>query len=431
MKFLALSPIAAYVLLAAVAAVIALLHLLKPPPLRVIVPSMLLWARLGRGRKRPPARRLLALLLALGAGLSLALALSRPEIPGFGASAQRLTLILDNSPSMSARTRDGGTRWQHAIVRAQAVLEQAGAATEVKLADTGGRLHSSDFLDRDAARAALAAVPLRVWGHLRSPPAALLTGTQVHLFTDGVALIELPAGAIVHSVFEPADNVAITAFQTAPFVRDPTRYEALVQILNASAGGQRVRVRIAGGEKFAIAQDIDIDAGETVNARFDISDFAGGVLGAGVTGQSDAFAIDDTAYAVVPAHGPKRVLLVSAGNALLEDALRNVPGVRLSVTAAGNYGRASAHDAVVFDRFAPLQAPPRGALLLQPPARDWLAGASTLLTEPRISDWDDSHPVTSGIAWRDVRVARGAVDPALGSATMDSCLRAVPRPARW
>ena len=93
MRFLALSPVVAFALLAGVALVILLLHLLRPPPRQVVVPSLLMWARVLRDRKRPDARQLLSLLLALGAGLSLALALTRPEIGALGTGANRLALV--------------------------------------------------------------------------------------------------------------------------------------------------------------------------------------------------------------------------------------------------------------------------------------------------------------------------------------------------
>ena len=411
MRFLALSPAAAYALLAGVALVILVLHLLKPPPPRVLVPSLLLWARLGRGRKRPATRRLL-LLLALGAGLSLALALTEPDVAALGAGARRLTLILDNSPSMAARTHDGRSRWQHAIERARSLLQRSGAASEVMLLDTAGQLRVSGFVARDAAVAALARVPLPAWSVARLPPAALAAGAEVHLFTDGVAPIEAPESAIVHSVFEPADNVAVTAFEARPLAQDPTRYEALVQLLNASPGDQRVRLLISGGDRFSIAQDLDLRAGESVNATFDISDFAGGVLGAAAVCRSDAFPLDDVAYAVIPPHRPKRVLLVTSGNQRLEDALRNVPGVRLSVVTPDGYARAGRHDAIVFDRFAPPDAPAAGALLLRPPARRWLGGQSTALAGARITSWNENHAVTSGTAWRNLRLTRAAVEAA-------------------
>jgi hypothetical protein len=416
-RFLALTPIVAYALLAGVALVILLLHLLRPPPRRVVVPSLVLWARVIRDRKRPDARRVLSLLLALGAGLSLALALARPEIGALGTSAHRLALVFDNSPSMAARMGDGRSRWEHAIEQARALLEQSSAATEVRLLDTVGRLGVHAFVERDAAIAALARLPAAAWGRAHMPTASLLAGAQVHLFTDGVAQVDAPELAIVHSLFEPADNLAVTAFEARPLTQDPTRYEALVQVVNASPGALRARLLITGGDRFSIAQDLDLRAGETVNATFDVSDFEGGVLGAAVVCETDALALDDFAYAVVPPHGPKRVLLVTTGNPPLEDALRGLPGVRLSVVAPDSYPRAGKHDVAVFDRFAPAEPPAAGALLLLPPARKWLAGQSAVLTRPRITSWNEGHAVTGGIAWRNLRLARAALSsaPNIGS----------------
>lgn len=412
MRFLALAPVFAYALLGGVALVILILYLLKPPPRRVAVPSVLLWARIGRRRKHPPARRLLALVLALGSGLALALALTRPEIPGLGAAGQHLTLILDNSPSMAARTRDGHTRWTHAIDQARALLEQSGGATQIRLVDTLGRLGVSGSLERDAALTALARVPAPSWGQVQLPPASIFTGSKVHLFTDGVAQIMAPQRAIVHSVFEPADNVAVTAFDARPLAQDPTRYEALVQVVNASRGDRRVRLLISGGERFSITQDLNVREGETVNTTFDVSDFEGGVLGAAAVCESDAFAFDDLAYTVVPPHRLKRVLLVTDGNSQLEDALRHVPGVKLSMVTPRGYPGAARHDALVLDRFAPTDPPPTGALLLRPPARKWLSGRSKVLDDLRVASWDDAHAVTGGIAWRNLRLDHAIVESA-------------------
>ncbi|HXV07410.1 MAG TPA: hypothetical protein VD791_05240, partial [Burkholderiales bacterium] len=342
----------------------------------------------------------------------MALALTRPEVPVIAASAQRLLLILDNSPSMAARMRDGGSRWQHALEEAGALLRQSGAPSQVMLLDTVGQLRGFGFVDRDSALASLGRASVASWGIARMPPAPLPAGAQVHLFTDGVAPIEVPEGAIVHRIFEPADNVAVTAFSARPLAQDPTRYEAVVQVLNASPGEQRVRLLITGGAQFSIAQDIDLQAGETINAVFDVSDFEGGVLGATVICEADDFALDDSAYAMIPPHRPKRVLLVTAGNPALGDALRSLPGVRLTVVPPAGYVRAGAHDAFVFDRFAPLEPPPAGALLLRPPARKWLAGKPTPRNGPRIATWNEDHAVSGAIAWRNLRLARASLEAA-------------------
>ena len=87
-------------------------------------------------------------------------------------------------------------------------------------------------------------------------------------------------------------------------------------MLNASPRDLRARVLITGGERFSIVQDLDMRAGETINATFDVSDFEGGVLGAAAVWPSDAFALDDLAYAVVPCTGPARAACDSGQSAL-------------------------------------------------------------------------------------------------------------------
>jgi hypothetical protein len=243
------------------------------------------------------------------------------------------------------------------------------------------------------------------------PLAIPADGGQVHLFTDGVAPVELPKGTLVHSVFEPADNIAVTAFEVRTLPQDPTRVEALVQMLNASSGDQRARLLIKGGESFSVARDVDLRAGEIVNASIDVSDFEGGVLGATIIGRSDALTLDDLAYAIVPPHRPKRVLLVTPGNPDLADALHTMPGVVLTVVVPEGYSsRAGEYDALVFDRFAPTEPPASGALLLRPPVRNWLASEPVPLAPARITHWNHDHVVSGGVAWTNLRLERASVE---------------------
>jgi hypothetical protein len=437
-RFLALSPAAAWILLGAAAALILLLHLLRPPRPSLTVASVMLWSRTARERKRPLRRRVVALLLALAIGLSLALALTRPEIPALAAPAQRVTLILDNTASMAARTADGASRWQHALQTARALIEGTGGGSQILLLDSRGRADASGIFEREGALSALEHMPGPGWGEGRIP-SALLSGTAVHVVTDGVAALDLPGDAVLHSVYEPAANVGVTAFDARPLTQDPTRYEALVQIVNGHAASQRVRLLIRGESGAAIVQDLELSAGETVNAAFDVSDFEGPVAASAIA-RADAFALDDVAYAVIPPHRARRVLLVSPGNPALVSALRNLPGVQLSVAAPAAYAQASAHDAVVFDRFAPPQAPQTGALLLLPPVRDWLAAGSAQRGAPRITSWDHEHPVSAGIDWGRVRLSRAVLEAPdaraaplvlAGQRSADALVTAGEARARW
>ena len=97
---------------------------------------------------------------------------------------------------------------------------------------------------------------------------------------------------------------------------------------------------------------------------------------------------------------------MTPGNPRLEDALRSLPGLRLSVVPLDAYPHAGAHDAVVFDRFAPSDPPAAGALLFRPPARPWLAGQSPAPARTRITQLERESCGHGGIAWRNLRLAQ-------------------------
>ncbi len=406
MTFLGVSSSFAYVFLAAVCVLVYLLHRLRPAPARRPVPSMLIWHRVLAREKRPVPdwRWLLPLVFALGIALSIALALTQPEFPGWQPPAKRLVFVMDNSPSMAARTKDGESRWRHALARARATAGAAGSGSQIMVTDTMGSAPLSGFLHGEEAMAALSRLPIVLFGSPRMPAAILDQGNaEFHLFTDGVANWDWPETARVHSVFEPADNVAITAFDTRPHAQNPTRYQAFVQVLNASARSQQVRL-VLRGENFERARELTIAADRTAEESFDISDFPQGILRAEVLSQTDALATDNTAYSVVAKHRPQSVLLVSPSDALLEDALRSLPEVILSTSAPSEYHPDAGIDLYVFDRFAPHQPPPAAALIFRAPATAWLAAKQRLAANPTVTTWDEEHPLSIGVAWNNLRM---------------------------
>jgi len=211
---------------------------------------------------------------------------------------------------------------------------------------------------------------------------------------------------IVHSVFEPADNVALTGFEARAVPGDPTRYQAFAQIFNASSTAKHVRLQITSRSGFSLTRDFDVAPGRSVDRALDVSGFEQGVLRAQLQLDGDAFALDDVAFAVVTPHRAKRVLLVTPGNAFLEDSLHALTGVALTVERPAAYRTSQVFDAYVFDRFAPSDAPPGGALLFRPPPAPWLQLATKDVRKPTITAWDESHPVNAGVGWGDVRLLR-------------------------
>lgn len=417
MNFLALSPLAVYALLATVTALIVLMYWLKARPLRVRVASNLIWRKLDQVR-RPALNRWrwwLSLMLALATGLSIALALSRPQAPAVGGVAQRLVLVLDNSPSMAARGADGVSRWEHALSRARRIISGSGLASEVMLLDTLGRTDTPQWVSRDSALAHLRRISPGSAGNARMPLIPADERSAVYLLSDGVASLDVPPEVAIEAVFARADNVAITAFDARPALRDPTRYQALVQVFNASVRTLQIRLAITGGKGFALERDLQLAAGAIMNQTVDVSAYAAGVLRAQVHAPSDGFEFDDVAYAVVAPHRIRRVLLVSAGNQQLHASLRALPGVALTRIAPAQYRQPLDYDAYVFDRFAPQEPPAQGALLFRPPPAAWLPAFERATAHPVITRWDQSHPLALNVPWRSVQMQRAALTRIAGT----------------
>jgi hypothetical protein len=120
---------------------------------------------------------------------------------------------------MAARMSDGRTRWEHATEQARALLEQSSPATEVRLLDTSGGSARNLRRARCRDRGARAGAGHRLGAdtHAGGLTARRRASALVHRWRRADRDSE---NAIVHAVFEPADNVAVTAFQARPLAQD-------------------------------------------------------------------------------------------------------------------------------------------------------------------------------------------------------------------
>jgi hypothetical protein len=407
MSALALSPLLAYGLVGVTALLIVLLHLLRPRALRRAVSSTVLWEAVLRQRSRyhTPWRWLLSLLLCLLVGLALAFALGRPA--GFAPERSRVVVVLDNSPSMATRTRDGKSRWLHGVDRARDLIESV--SVDVMLVDTMAAAPVRGFVRPAQALNALEQFDVANHGPARLPVLPESGAFDVHVISDGVTDFDTPADAIIHSVFEPAVNVAVTSLQTRPLPTDPLQVEAFVQVYNASTTPVRVRLSLRGGDGFALSQELRMNADELIDATFDISAFDEGVLAAAAMTEHDALPQDDIAFAMVAPHNVRNVLLVTRGNPRLEDAMRSLPGVRMKVIAPEAWRETLSADVYLFDRFSPKQLPARGALFFRPQAVPWLAARQIDVDDPTVIEWSRGNSVLDGVSWQGLRAERAAV----------------------
>ncbi len=413
MIFLGLSTALAGVLLGTTVVAIVYLYWLKPPPQRVVVPSTLLWDRLLREKKRNTffdrLRWWLSLILALTIGLSVAAGIGRPELSSPGRDVRNITVVIDNSVTMATRSADGFTRWEHAVAHAGRFLRQGSASGKFLILDTSGQAPPGEPGERRAALEVLAGLTVSLGGASEFPD--LPDGdaeSEIFFISDGVMVDEAPPEARVVSVFEPAHNVGITAFEIEALPSEPTRYHAFVQLKNASPVSKQVTLRLSGSVEGGVRDTLTLLAGESRSRFIDLSGFGRGPVRAAVTADPDAFSADDYAYGFLPIRTQTRVALITSGSLYLENLLADEPRLSLEVIRPAQYSPQVSADVYIFDRFAPPQAPGGPALLFLPPDAEWLTRTLDIVEVTEVPDRNPAHPVLRFVALEDLRIDRAA-----------------------
>lgn len=373
------------VLVAGAIALAAYLFFRKLRPAKVAVPSLLLWSRvLGDPREMTlwdRIRRAVSLVLTCAIAAALALAIGDPRRTGSSSEGDgtRTLIVLDSSWSMLARG-SGGTRWDRAIADARRIAAAAGG--EVAIATTGEGLVEGPTTDRALLDAALERLtPGSVAGAWPELDAA----DAVHFITDGGSTHPDDPSLEVHSVYEPASNAGITAFDVR--TRDDGRSEIY---LEASNFGPRrdARIVVRRGEATLLDRQVPIEDGQSVRHVIPIESTGEPRLTARLTVDDDALAIDDEAFAWVAAADPIGVTVVGAQTGWLARLLAQSPNVQPRFVAPADY-RPDAADVVIFDETSPAGPVDVPALILHPPA-------NTSVDEPR---WVSAatHPVLRGV----------------------------------
>jgi hypothetical protein len=124
--------------------------------------------------------------------------------------------------------------------------------------------------------------------------------------------------------------------------------------------------------------------------------------------------VDDRAFAIVPSASLVRTLLVSAGNAYLENALALLPRLELYAVTPAGYADAIADAAdegapyglVVFDAFVPGEAPPLPALYVGPEEDGPFGRVGEMVEAPAIAPTDPDDPLLRYVDLATVHVGR-------------------------
>ncbi len=412
MTFLGLSLPIALALLVATAGAVLVLYWLKPPPRRVLVPSTAIWARVLHERRHRSDfwRWLVSLLVALVIGLAIASALGRPEVEALSGEIRRIAVVIDNTPTMATRTGSGATRWELALTKAGELLGQGSEGSQFLVTDTAGQLVATRFTDRRSARDELQSLELAFRRPLGFPQIANPADgipLETYFITDGVAVSEVPDGVVRISVFEPAVNVGITAFDVQPVPADPTRYQAFVEVSNAWSEPRQVGIRIDGAGRRAVQRSIGLEPGETKGESFDLAEFEMGPLRVLIQVEQDELPLDNVAYGYLPQRNHLACQLVTDGNnSYLETLLTLDPRIDLERVRPDDFDPESVADLFVFDGFAPEAAPRGPSLLVRPPMVDWIPSGDQEVTELALSGAYAEHALLRHVSLDDLIVER-------------------------
>ncbi len=408
--------------------VIVAFYMLRLRRRDVPIGSTFLWQQLIRDvEANAPWQRLRfswLLLVQLLIALIVVMAAARPFTAVDSDLAANVVLVVDTSASMGTVT-DDEDRMALARERAREVVARlpvGGRVTVVAAADTADVL-VSETDDRQAAIDAIDGIEatqrpgdLTDAFALSSALAARDTESTIVVVTDaaGDRLPEVGVGApvLVERVGETRDNQAIAAL-SALRRSGGAQLDLFVAVTNPGDAEATRRLEVLADGELVEARDLTIPAGQRSEALIGTVPAAARTVEARLAGD-DALAVDDRAFAVVPAEETTRTLLVGDGNAYLENALALLP--RLDLYAVGEVGYADAlaeaeesgtpYALFVFDGLVPDEPPPGAAIYLDPPDDGPFGTVSGRIGGPVIDRPDPDDPVLRFVDLGTVHIGR-------------------------
>ena len=409
--------------------VIVLLYLLKIKRRAAAVSTLMFWERvLVENRRRAlfhRLRQLFSLLLHLLIFLLILLALARPELSRLAHGGASTVLVLDTRARMQAAEADGETRFEKARRVLAACARRAGSGNPVALLTAGATAEvAAPFCDDEKTLTEVIAKlqPTDAAGGL---DAALLLADKLLASRAGekniVLLTDRPLEKPPHlaakieciALGQPHDNVAITRFAARPLLNSPQTSEVLLELRNLGAKPVRGNAEIFFDENLIDVKPFDLAPGarrvETfsfvphtapksrgwLRARFDVG---------------DSLALDNEAFAVLPAQKQKRVLLVTRGNWFLEKLLESDERTKWELLTPDAFrpAMAAGFDAVILDNALPanfdLEKTAGNFLFIK--QTPWTKGGA--LDQPIASETDARSPLLRLVVLENVTFLRAA-----------------------
>ena len=262
------------------------------------------------------------------------------------------------------------------------------------------------------------------WG---TPPAAPATpatppstqpapGSSGAWSTKNLAAVDLSKIDVRYlPVGHRSDNVGIIAFNVRRYIANKAAYEVYIEVQNFGQEPAHRQLTLYNGETAVDVRKIDLAPGQRIHQIYaklpaSVDDkLRASLRPVAGPGGSDPFALDDQAFALLPAKKKQKVLLVGSPNLYLEGALLVYENIDLigRVSPADYDAKpelADGADVVVFDEHTPevLPPPPTSLLYFHPTGKASPIAVRGEAQNPHITEIDEGHPVMRWVTLTDV-----------------------------
>jgi hypothetical protein len=410
-----LLPLAALALLTIPA--IVLLYFLKVRRPEVRVSSLLFWRPYVADRQaNAPWQRLrpsALLLLQLLAALVLAVGLMRPGLIGAAGVDSTTIVMIDASPTMEA-TDVGPSRFGAAVDHARSLAGQLAPGQQMAIillgdhatllaAPTGDSALLRSALDR--ARPSGAAGDFAEAISLANSILLGRPGGSIILFSDGHSRAptsppRVGAPFTYVSIGSTGENAAIQAMSRSG------NGSVFMRLANYGRAARDLKVEMRADGRLVDVLPVKLEGNTTTDVTWPRLSASTQVLEAKLS-PGDALGLDDSAWLVIAQPPRHPVLLVTAENGFLQQALKLRQGVDLTTVKPADY-KPGKYDLVVFDGFVPPGKLPEPALLISPPAGQGPAPLGSQIDPGGVQPADVRDPLLRDVSLKDVHVQSAA-----------------------
>ncbi|MBO0681806.1 MAG: VWA domain-containing protein [Candidatus Dormibacteraeota bacterium] len=411
-----LVPLAALALLALPA--IALLYFLKVKRPEVRVATLMFWRPyLADRQANAPWQRLrfsLLLLLQLLAALALAVGLMRPGLVGAAGSAKTTIVMVDASPTMEA-TDVKPSRFGAALQKTQQMADQMtpGQTLAVILAGPQAELLTAPTDDPAVIRSALArAQPAGSpgdFGQAMSLADSLVQGrpgASIMLIGDGhMKLPSSPPPAKASFTYVPVGNTGENAGIAS--ISQPNQGSIFMELANYGRSARDLKVEMRADGRLADVVPVHLDGNTTTDVTWNRLPAGTGVVQATLT-PADAFPLDDQAWLVTATPPGHKVLLVTAQNGFMQQALKLRPGVAVTTVKPQDYKPGGAYDLYVFDGWLPPGQLPEPSILIAPSSVPGSLSLGQQINPGAVLPSNPREPLLQDVSLQDVHVQSAA-----------------------